>query len=134
MANSDNVIRAGLTPKLRDIPNLVAGLTYVPAEATRHRVQPSPFPSTAVSKASTLYDPPIPEFCVVQVKLESESKETHPAVQGPSLTVVTEGKGVVMWNQETLTIEKGDVFFVGANTGIQLEGEGLVLYRAFVEA
>ncbi|TFK93123.1 RmlC-like cupin, partial [Polyporus arcularius HHB13444] len=28
MATSDNVIRAGLTPKLRDVPNLVAGLTY----------------------------------------------------------------------------------------------------------
>ncbi|KAE9402731.1 mannos-6-phosphate isomerase [Gymnopus androsaceus JB14] len=114
MANSDNVIRAGLTPKLRDIPNLVSGLTYVPAEATRH---PSPSSTT-----STLYDPPIPEFSVVQVKLEGQVKETHPPVQGPSLTVVTEGKGV------------GDVFFIGADTGIQLEGEGLALYRAFVEA
>ncbi|KAI0257034.1 mannose-6-phosphate isomerase [Lactifluus subvellereus] len=28
MANSDNVIRAGLTPKLRDIPNLLGTLTY----------------------------------------------------------------------------------------------------------
>ncbi|KIK55490.1 hypothetical protein GYMLUDRAFT_248543 [Collybiopsis luxurians FD-317 M1] len=139
MANSDNVIRAGLTPKLRDIPNLVAGLTYVPAEATRHRVQPTSFPpsSTTSSSASTLYDPPIPEFSVVQVKLDNQAKESHPPVKGPSLTVVIEGKGVVSWvqgGQETLHIGKGDVFFVGADTAIELEGEGLVLYRAFVEA
>ncbi|KAJ4490329.1 mannose-6-phosphate isomerase [Lentinula aciculospora] len=142
MANSDNVIRAGLTPKLRDIPNLVAGLTYVPAEATRHRVQPLPFPpSTASSPSiSTLYDPPIPEFSVVQVKLASqaktEAKEIHPPMNGPSLTVVIEGNGMVSWGegQNSLQIVKGDVFFVGADTGIQFEGEDLVLYRAFVEA
>lgn len=137
MANSDNVIRAGLTPKLRDIPNLVAGLTYTPAEATKHRVQPSPFPPSASSSItnSILYDPPIPEFSVIQVKLDRQVKETHPPVQGPSLTVVTEGKGVVTYGEgETLEVEKGDVFFIGADTDIQLEGEGLVLYRAFVEA
>ncbi|KAJ4495317.1 mannose-6-phosphate isomerase [Lentinula lateritia] len=136
MANSDNVIRAGLTPKLRDIPNLVAGLTYVPAEAARHRVQPSTFPPSVTSSASTLYDPPIPEFSVVGVKLQIQLKESHPPLKGPSLTVVTEGKGVVSWNkgQDTLQIGRGDVFFVGAETGIQFEGQDLVLYRAFVEA
>ena len=35
MANSDNVIRAGLTPKLRDIPNLVNTLTYAAAPLLR---------------------------------------------------------------------------------------------------
>ncbi|KAJ3731553.1 mannose-6-phosphate isomerase [Lentinula guzmanii] len=134
MANSDNVIRAGLTPKLRDIPNLVAGLTYVPAEATRHRVQPSPFPPSSTTSVSTLYDPPIPEFSVVQVRLDSQAQESHPPVKGPSLTVVTKGKGMVSWNGDTLQIERGDVFFIGADTGVQLEGEDLVLYRAFVEA
>ncbi|KAF5392807.1 hypothetical protein D9757_000923 [Collybiopsis confluens] len=138
MANSDNVIRAGLTPKLRDIPNLVAGLTYVSAEATRHHVKPTPFPpsSTSPNPTSSLYDPPIPEFSVVQVKFDGQAKDSHPAVKGPSLTVVTEGKGTVSWAQgfqESLQIEKGDVFFIGADTAIELKGEGLVLYRALAE-
>ncbi len=40
MASSDNVIRAGLTPKLRDVPNLLENLTYVAAEASKHFVTP----------------------------------------------------------------------------------------------
>jgi len=137
MANSDNVIRAGLTPKLRDIPNLISGLTYVSAAPERHYVKPSPFPASSTSVESELYDPPIPEFSVVQVKLSGEkSDETHPPVDGPSLTVITEGNGVVRWDEDgeqSLDIKQGDVFFVGAGTEIKLSGDGLVLYRAFVE-
>ncbi|KAF5365186.1 hypothetical protein D9758_005347 [Tetrapyrgos nigripes] len=139
MANSDNVIRAGLTPKLRDIPNLVAGLTYVSAQPARHYVKPSSFPpSSSSSTKSALYDPPIPEFSVVQVKLESgQQGETHPPVDGPSLTVVTEGNGTVKWDEDgdkEFHIQQGDVFFVGAGTGLEITGNGLALYRAFVEA
>ncbi|KAG7451635.1 mannose-6-phosphate isomerase [Guyanagaster necrorhizus] len=131
MANSDNVIRAGLTPKLRDIPNLVAGLTYVSADASRHRVQPTPFSSSL----STLYDPPIPEFSVVQVKLGTGATESHRAVEGPSLVVVSEGKGVVSWEDTSLNIGTGDVVFIGAATEVAFAaGSGIMLYRALVEA
>ncbi|KAK7460918.1 Mannose-6-phosphate isomerase [Stygiomarasmius scandens] len=137
MANSDNVIRAGLTPKLRDIPNLISGLTYVSAAPERHYVKPSPFPASSTSVKSELYDPPIPEFSVVQVKLSGEKlDETHPPVDGPSLTVVTEGNGIVRWDEnggQSLDIKQGDVFFVGADTEVKLSGDGLILYRAFVE-
>ncbi len=129
MANSDNVIRAGLTPKLRDIPNLIGGLTYVSADASRHRVQPTMF----ASPASMLYDPPIPEFSVVQVKL-SQGEEEHRAVSGPSLVVVTEGEGRVSWSGESLEINEGDVFFIGAETPATFgTTDGLVMYRALVE-
>ncbi|KAF8798497.1 RmlC-like cupin [Phlegmacium glaucopus] len=40
MANSDNVIRAGLTPKLRDIPNLISNLTYTASPPSKHVVEP----------------------------------------------------------------------------------------------
>ena len=46
MANSDNVIRAGLTPKLRDVPNLVSTLTYTPAPPSEHVVEPVQFPNS----------------------------------------------------------------------------------------
>ncbi|ESK87995.1 mannose-6-phosphate isomerase [Moniliophthora roreri MCA 2997] len=135
MANSDNVIRAGLTPKLIDIPNLIAGLTYVPGEPERHQVKPVPFPPSSSSSTSALFDPPIPEFSVVQVKLAVSATESHPPVGGPSLIVVIDGQGSVEWNGTT-SIKSGDVLFVGAETAIKFtctEGE-LVLYRAFVEA
>ena len=128
MANSDNVIRAGLTPKLRDVPNLVGGLTYVSADPSRHHVQPTPF-----APASTLYDPPIPEFSVVQVKLAG-GEEQHRAVDGPSLVVVTHGKGRVSWEEGSLELREGDVFFIGADTPVRFAcQDALVMYRAFVE-
>lgn len=131
MANSDNVIRAGLTPKLRDIPNLVGGLTYIAAEGTQHTVNPSPFLKDG-GAISTLYDPPIPEFSVVRIVLSRGATESHPPLGGPSLVIATEGSGTVTWQDGTLEVGVGDVFFVGAKTQIDFTGD-LVLYRAFVE-
>ena len=139
MATSDNVIRAGLTPKLRDVPNLVAGLTYNAAPASKHLVAPLPFSSTATATHSTLYDPPIPEFAVVRAALPAGARETHPPVDGPSIAIVTEGRGAVSWGAEgeRLEVAEGEVFFVGAGVRLEIEAAqsgGLVIHRAFVEA
>jgi mannose-6-phosphate isomerase len=135
MANSDNVIRAGLTPKLRDIPNLVNTLTYVAAPASRHAVKPQPFSDTLTS---TLYDPPISEFSVVSVTLAPNQTEAHRALDGPSIAIVAGGEGKLRWAGESLGITRGEVFFIGAGTAINLSatgnGEELKIYRAFVEA
>ena len=135
MANSDNVIRAGLTPKLRDIPNLVNTLTYVAAPASRHAVKPQPFSDTLTS---TLYDPPISEFSVVSVTLAPSQTEAHRALDGPSIAIVAGGEGKLRWAGESLGITQGEVFFIGAGTAINLSatgnGEELKVYRAFVEA
>ena len=138
MATSDNVIRAGLTPKLRDVPNLVAGLTYNAASPKRHLVTPRASPFSAPSSHSTLYDPPIPEFSVLRVALPAAATEEHTAVEGPSVVVVTGGRGSVVWGKESLAIGEGEVFFVGANTPSSFKAEdpeeGLTLYRAYVTA
>lgn len=140
MANSDNVIRAGLTPKLRDIPNLISNLTYTASLPSKHVVEPKIKQSVSESSFSTLYDPPIPEFSVIQVKLPNCRKECHDEIRGPSVAIVTEGKGKVSWGLggggESLDISLGDVFFVGAGTRVEFEASGveeLVVYRAFVE-
>ncbi|KAN0124351.1 mannose-6-phosphate isomerase [Russula decolorans] len=135
MANSDNVIRAGLTPKLRDIPNLVNTLTYAAAPASHHVVKPLPFSD---SSASTLYDPPISEFSVVNTALASGQTETHRAIDGPSIAIIASGKGKIQWSNGSLDVVRGEAVFVGANTAINLfaageEDEKLEIYRAFVE-
>jgi mannose-6-phosphate isomerase len=135
MANSDNVIRAGLTPKLRDIPNLVNTLTYTAAPASRHVVKPLPF---SVSLASTLYDPPISEFSVVNTTLTPGQTEGHRAIDGPSIAIIASGKGKLQWSGGSLDVVRGETIFVGADTAIDLfaageEGEKLEIYRAFVE-
>lgn len=135
MANSDNVIRAGLTPKLRDIPNLVSGLTYTASLPSKHTVNATPFQSP--SQTTTLYDPPVPEFSVLQVKLDAGAVESHRAIDGPSIAIVTEGAGTVSWGGESsLELLKGLVFFIGQGAGIQFKASGdpLTVFRAFCSA
>lgn len=134
MANSDNVIRAGLTPKLRDIPNLVNTLTYVAAPASHHVVKPLPFSD---SSTSTLYDPPISEFSVVNTTLTSGQTEAHRTIHGPSIAIIASGEGKIQWSDGSMDVVRGEVVFVGANTAINIfstgEDEKLGIYRAFVE-
>ncbi|THH29910.1 hypothetical protein EUX98_g4294 [Antrodiella citrinella] len=139
MATSDNVIRAGLTPKLRDVPNLVAGLTYNAAEPSKHLIQPVAFRGT---QHTSLYDPPIPEFSVLRVELADGQMETHPPIDGPSVAIVTSGWGEVRWGSTgVLHVRQGEVFFIGAGSELQFaprpDADGKVdtlnIYRAFVD-
>jgi mannose-6-phosphate isomerase len=138
MANSDNVIRAGLTPKMRDIPNLVLTLTYIPALAGEHLVQPSRF---RASNFTTLYDPPIAEFSVLQVVLPAGQSDLHPPVGGPSIAIVTEGKGSITFEDDVagqLDVAQGSVVFISAGVAVEFHEKSkeqqMVVYRAYVEA
>ncbi|KDQ65129.1 hypothetical protein JAAARDRAFT_146519 [Jaapia argillacea MUCL 33604] len=142
MATSDNVIRAGLTPKLRDIPNLVSGLTYQAASPEKHLVKPTPFARASMfASTASLYDPPVPEFSVLELKIKTGESENQPPIDGPSIAIVTEGSGSVGWgsvDSDSVTLSVGDVFFIGASTEVKLcsndRTSPLVIYRAFVVA
>ncbi|KAI0314741.1 mannose-6-phosphate isomerase [Amylostereum chailletii] len=137
MANSDNVIRVGLTPKLRDVPNLLATLTYVAAPPAAHRAPPAPF-----SPRTALYDPPVPEFAVLHTSVPARASEAHRAIAGPSIALVAQGGGRLLWQAAgddgtgAVDVVEGSVVFVGADVAVDwVAGEGgLDLYRAFVEA
>jgi len=132
MAASDNVVRAGLTPKLRDIPNLVSSLTYESAEVSKHGVKAAPFGTCSHTR---LFDPPIPEFSVLQTELGSGNEEVHRRLRGPSIAIVTGGSCKIEWSGEELEAMTGEVFFVAAETEVKIVGkeEKTEVYRAFVE-
>ncbi|ODN99077.1 mannose-6-phosphate isomerase [Cryptococcus amylolentus CBS 6273] len=134
MATSDNVVRAGLTPKLRDVDTLISMLTYEAAPGDKQLLQPTPFQEG--DKSTLLYDPPIAEFSVLRVDLGEEGGEAKQrAVEGPSLAVVTEGKGVVSDGGEKIEFERGNVIFIGAGKEVVWESkEKVEVFRAFVEA
>lgn len=133
MATSDNVVRAGLTPKLRDVDTLVEMLTYEAGPASQQLLRPTPFSEEG---SDQLYDPPIDEFSVVKISLEKEGKTKHRSVEGPSICVITKGEGSVTWEGEEdgEEVKKGDVVFVGAGRPVEWSaGEELEVFRAFVE-
>ncbi|CAE6472154.1 unnamed protein product, partial [Rhizoctonia solani] len=130
----DNVVRAGLTPKLRDVPTLVSMLTYNSGPADAQRMEPKPFKGESSDSDSytTLYDPPIPEFSVLLTDVPAGKKASHRSLDGPSIFIATSGSGSVS-GQEIKS--EGEVWFVGAGQSLEFTAgsEGLVLYRAFVE-
>lgn len=133
MANSDNVIRAGLTPKLKDIPNLVNGLTYKTSKVDKHMITPEPF---QFGQYTTIYDPPIPEFTVLEVDIPQNDTSIHEALNGPSVAIVTGGFGSVGWDDGSDIVQlcAGSVVFIGANTQaiFRSKDQGMIMYRAFV--
>lgn len=119
MATSDNVIRAGLTPKLRDTAVLCQSLTY-------HQGPPEMLRGEAVQEYTQLYSPPFEEFEVYKVSLPAGADTIIPANKGPTVVLVMQGSGFV---EATSTIRdkklerevrtsKGDVFFVPAQTAL----------------
>ena len=63
MANSDNVVRAGLTPKLIDTPTLVDMLDYTCTVPDLRYFKPN-----QSSDSCLVFDPPVPDFTVARYK------------------------------------------------------------------
>jgi mannose-6-phosphate isomerase len=149
MASSDNVVRAGFTPKFKDVDTLTTMLTYSYAPISEQKMEPKDYPYLTMSakayssnSSAKLYDPPIPEFAVVRAALNaSGAKATFDPIQGPSIVLCTKGKGTISVGPKKETIEEGYVFFVGATAELVIEsetdaedgGEGLVTFKAFCE-
>lgn len=146
MAASDNVVRAGFTPKFKDVQNLVDMLTYDYAPIEKQKMSPTEYPyavlnRTAYSSGSEaiLYDPPIDEFSVIRSVLKGNgSKVTFDPIDGPSVIICTGGKGKISVGSKTEEIKEGYVFFVGATAELVMESEGekddeLITFKAFCE-
>jgi mannose-6-phosphate isomerase len=144
MAASDNVVRAGFTPKFKDTKVLTEMLTYSYAPIAEQKMDPQDYPyvtlnSTAYSSASavTLYDPPIEEFSVVKTDLQKKgAKATFEQIAGPSIIICTTGKGKISVGPKEEAIEPGFIFFVGATAEVVLESTGeeeFTTFKAFCE-
>lgn len=93
MASSDNVVRAGFTPKFKDVDTLVDMLTYSYAPIAEQKLEPTDYPyavlnAPAYSSGSSciLYDPPIEEFSVVKTDLKRQgAKATFDGISARAL-------------------------------------------------
>ncbi|KAG0300255.1 Mannose-6-phosphate isomerase [Dissophora globulifera] len=140
MAASDNVVRAGLTPKFKDVEVLTQMLTYQTKSRTEQLLSGVLCTPTG---HSLMYDPPIEEFSVILTKLgHDKEKERLRGAEGPSIVIVTKGKGAIHTEKHSETdadatviqADVGNVFFVGANTPFTIEAlseEGVTIFTAF---
>ncbi|KAL8396419.1 hypothetical protein RB594_004639 [Gaeumannomyces avenae] len=147
MAASDNVVRAGFTPKFKDVPTLVDMLTYGYAPIDEQKMQPRDYPFATLNRAAyssgshaLLYDPPIEEFSVVGGSLKAEgAKASFDPIDGPSIVICTKGSGKISVGPTVKELKEGWVYFVGATAECVIEAEGLaegeelVFFKAFCE-
>ncbi|CAO1597696.1 Mannose-6-phosphate isomerase [Xanthoria calcicola] len=143
MASSDNVVRAGFTPKFQDIPTLTSMLTYSYAPISDQKMKPVDYPyvilnRTAYSSSSSaiLYDPPIEEFSVVKTELNGDgAKATFEAIEGPSVVICTAGSGSISVGPKTQQVKAGHVFFVGATAEciFESDSQSFTTFKAFCE-
>jgi len=126
MATSDNVVRVGLTPKLKDVPTLLGMLTY-------NSGPPSLLTPQKVGEHSRLFVPPTPEFNLMDSTISKGQTVEFPGA-GPGIILVYEGSGVVYEGEREFSVGLGDIWFVGNGVGLKVEGngvEGVKFCRAF---
>jgi mannose-6-phosphate isomerase len=125
LANSDNVLRAGLTHK----PIAVDELLEIVHGGARPRRD---VPETWVSPYEVLWAPGVPEFRLSRVWLHDPAPITaYPHIAGPQIVLCTAGAVRVGCGGHEVELTPGRSAFVGATGGpVTLSGVGEV-FRAF---
>lgn len=143
MASSDNVVRAGFTPKFKDVSTLVSMLTYNYAPISEQKMDPTDYPHATMNSiayssgsSSLLYNPPIEEFSVIRTNLlKAGARVSFEGIEGPSIIICTNGQGKVIVQQQEANASEGYVFFLGAGQSMILEATAgqFLTFQAFCE-
>ncbi|KAJ5525869.1 hypothetical protein N7494_012519 [Penicillium frequentans] len=136
MARSDNVINSGFCPKTeRDSVDLFGNaLTFVPHNA-KDAILPRQKSDKGMHGKTDVIAPPIEEFNMLCTCLGAGERETHKAILGPSLMIVTRGCGSMkIPGNQTIEMKEGYVYFVGQGIAMDFCTEkGIAFYRAYTE-
>ncbi|MFB6458049.1 mannose-6-phosphate isomerase, class I [Chitinophaga sp. Hz27] len=126
MANSDNVLRGGLTPKHIDVEEL---LKHTRFEA----VHPHIITGDVIAQGlETIYPTPAPDFVVSSIQVKAGQQYQHTAA-APEILIVMNGECEVKGEGTTLALLKGQCVFAayGANYQITSNNE-VAIYKATV--
>lgn len=129
MACSDNVVRAGLTPKFKDVKTLCSMLTYNSRAPSDQCLQP-----IVVDKFTRSYIVPVPEFVVDAIEVSQEDivpsfEYKLEAKESGSILIAIKGDA----NCQEDKLFAGYVGFIPASTCLVINNvkSPLLLYRAY---
>lgn len=114
MANSDNVFRAGLTPKHMDIPLLLSHLDFSP-------VVPNIIKAEKVDN-ELIYKSPATEFELHEI-LIPEGKNWESQIQKEACCIVLEGKAHISAGSDNFVLDKGSCFFVTTGVFVKITAD-----------
>lgn len=129
MACSDNVVRAGLTPKFKDVKTLCNMLTYSSRAPNDQFLQP-----VSVDKFTRSYIVPVPEFVVDAIEIKEQDivpsfEYKLEAKESGSILIAIRGEASVQDDK----LFGGYVGFIPASTSLLITNvkSSLLLYRAY---
>ncbi len=122
MANSDNVLRGGLTPKHIDVPELIKNIKF-------EYIEPVIIEGTKPCMGESVYPAPTQDFGIASIRLDGSNGYSHEA-HSLEIFLVVEG-GCVVNNQMSIKTGEAFVVFPGNKLNIHASGKSLI-YRAFV--
>eukprot|EP00939_MAST-03C_sp_MAST-3C-sp1_P003805 g3805.t1 len=116
MACSDNVVRAGLTPKFRDVDTLVKMLDYTPVTVADLKMRPK-----TTAACEMLYSPEdssVNEFEVLSIDIPPDTVYTLRPYSSPSIVLVHEGYGHVVEDDLEDLLMPGSVYLLPAGQSV----------------
>jgi len=116
MANSDNVLRAGLTPKYIDIPELVANVKFVPKPAAELL--------TAPEQRGAELDFPIPVADFAFSLHDLSTTASTLTQSSAAILFCVEGEAVLSKGEQQLVLKPGESAFVSAEES-PIEASGI---------
>jgi len=124
MANSDNVLRGGLTPKHIDVPELLKHISF---EGTVVNIMPG----ERRGEGETTYNCPVPDFGIAKIALTAGQQATGTA---ESLEIITIIEGTLqVAGANTIHAKKGEAVAILPGAVYTITTTGSVLaYKAFV--
>ena len=131
MANSDNVLRGGLTPKHVDVPELMKHTLF-------QGIHPNVMKGKHLGAFDSMernYPCPVPDFGINKIELNADNKYSEISTSF-EIIIATEGGVVVNGsNNQNIVIKAGEAFAVlpGESYSITSSGHS-VLFKAFVPA
>ena len=127
MANSDNVLRGGLTPKHVDVDELMRVVRFTPTPVDIIRANP-------LRAGEAVYPCPADEFALSRIQVTPNRPYVSAGERSVEILLCTNGEGTIFCEGSTneLDLVKGDSLLVPAClSDYTLSGE-VTLYRASV--
>ena len=122
MANSDNVLRGGLTPKHIDVPELMKHILF-------DEVRPAILTGVKALPGELIYPCPVPDFGISRIALTG-GMSYESAASSFEIIIAMEGGALI---NNSIVLKRGDAVAILPGAAYTIESSGsCLLFRAFV--
>ncbi|HQG45771.1 MAG TPA: mannose-6-phosphate isomerase, class I [bacterium] len=126
MANSDNVLRGGLTPKHVDVSELLKTIRFLGG-------QPELLDVVSPAPGELIYRTPVEDFQLSRIAVTEGTEYWSATSHGPDILIVVEGRATVAAGGDEQPLERGGILLAAANAPWHLRSStGALLFRASV--